>query len=58
MSLAWESIVDWQHSNVTCLLGRDLSEFDFLSATRDGFVPVPLKPVESNRLRQIGRTHV
>ena len=46
-----ESIVDWQHSNVTCLSGRDLSEFDFLSATRDGFVPVSLKPVGNNRLR-------
>ena len=45
-----ESIVDWQHSNVTCLSGRDLSGFDFLSATRDGFVPVSLKPIGSNRL--------
>ena len=46
-----ESIVDWQHSNATCLSGSDLSGFDFLSATRDGFVPVSLKPVEDNRLR-------
>ena len=45
-----ESIVDWQHSNVTCLSGRDLSGFDFLSATRDGFVPVSLKPIGGNRL--------
>ena len=46
-----ESIVDWQHSNATCLLGRDLPGFDFLSATRDGFVPVSLKPIGGNRLR-------
>jgi hypothetical protein len=45
-----ESIVDWQHSNATCLSGCDLSGFDFLSATRDGFVPVSLKPVGGNRL--------
>jgi hypothetical protein len=46
-----ESIIDWQHSNATCLSGCDLSGFDFLSATRDGFVPVSLKPVGGNRLR-------
>ena len=46
-----EAPVDWQHPNATCLSGRDLSEFDFLSATRDGFVPVSLKPIEGNRIR-------
>src|SRR5664279_259722 len=46
-----ESLVDWQHSNATCLSGRDLSEFDFLSATRDEFVPVSLKPIGRNRLQ-------
>ena len=46
-----ESFVDWQHSNVTCLLGRHLSGFDFLSATRDGFVLVYLNPINGNRLR-------
>ena len=45
-----DSLVDWQHSSATCLSGHDLSGFDFLSATRDGFVPVTLKPVEKNRL--------
>ena len=46
-----EAPVDWQHPNATCLSGRDLSEFDFLSATRDGFVPVSMKPIEGNRFR-------
>ena len=46
-----ESIVDWQRSNATCLSGRDLSGFDFLSATRDGFVPVSLKLIGGNQLR-------
>jgi hypothetical protein len=46
-----EAPVDWQHPNATCLSGRDLSEFDFLSTTRDGFVPVSLYPIRSNRLR-------
>ena len=44
-----EASVDWQHPNATCLTGRDLSEFDFLSATKNGFIPVSLK-----RLNVIG----
>ena len=43
--------VDWKHPNATCLTGRDLSEYDFLSATKSGFVPVSLKPVGDNRLQ-------
>ena len=46
-----DASVDWQHPNATCLTGRDLSEFDFLSATKKGFVPVSLKPTECNRLQ-------
>ena len=46
-----DALVDWQHPNATCLTGRDLSEFDFLSATKNGFVPVSLKPTECNRLQ-------
>ena len=46
-----DASVDWQHPNATCLTGRDLSEFDFLSATKNGFVPVSLKPVGGNRLQ-------
>jgi hypothetical protein len=45
-----DSPVDWQHPNATCLTGRDLSDFDFLSATKNGFVPVSLKPIYNNRL--------
>jgi hypothetical protein len=45
-----EAPVDWQHPNATCLSGCDMSEFDFLSTTRDRFMPVSLKPIESNRL--------
>src|SRR6266542_381284 len=45
-----DSLVDWQHPNATCLIGRNLPYVDFLSATRDGFVPVSLRPIGSNRL--------
>jgi hypothetical protein len=39
----------WTHDDVKCLLGLDLSDYDFLSVSKDGFVPVHVKPVE-NRL--------
>ena len=45
-----DASVDWQHPNATCLTGRDLLEFNFLSATKTGFVPVSVKPVGDNRL--------
>jgi hypothetical protein len=32
------------------LIGHDLSDFDFLSATKNGFVPISLKPIGNNRL--------
>ena len=48
---ASDASVDWQHPNATCLMGHDLSEFDFLSATKNGFVPVSLKPIGGNRLQ-------
>src|SRR6266498_2676230 len=48
-----DSLVDWQHPNATCLTGHDLSDFDFLSATKNGFVLVSIKPIGSNRLPHI-----
>src|ERR1041385_8605070 len=44
--------VDWQHPHATFLTGRDLSDFDFLSATNNGFVPVSLKLVGGNWLQR------
>ena len=46
-----DASVDWNHLDVTCLTGHDLSEFDFLSATRNGFIPISLKPIGGNRFQ-------
>jgi hypothetical protein len=40
------------HDAIACLSGRDLSSFEFISVTRQGFVPISLKPVD-NRLNII-----
>ena len=37
------------HDDIKCLLGLDLSNFELISYTKDGFVPTTLKPME-NRL--------
>ncbi|CAD6336677.1 unnamed protein product [Miscanthus lutarioriparius] len=40
------------HDAIVCLSGRDLSSFEFISVTRQGFVPISLKPID-NRLNII-----
>ena len=40
------------HDPIACLSGRDLSSFEFISVTRQGFVPMSLKPID-NRLNII-----
>jgi hypothetical protein len=37
----------WTHEDVKCLSGLDLSDYDFLSVSKDGFVSVHVKPVEN-----------
>jgi hypothetical protein len=37
----------WTHDNIKCLSGLDLSDYDFLSVSKDGFVPVHVKLVEN-----------
>jgi hypothetical protein len=37
----------WTYEDVKCLSGLDLSNYDFLSVSRDGFVPIHVKPVEN-----------
>ena len=54
VALADAMMVDWQHPEATCLTGRnDLPEFDFLSATKNGFVPIMLKPIGGDRLKNM-----
>jgi hypothetical protein len=44
------AIVDssiWTHDDVKCFSGLDLSDCDFLSVSKDGFVPVHVKSIEN-----------
>ena len=44
--------VIWSYDMVWCLRGVDLTDYQFVSVSRDGFVPVMLEPVQ-NRLNNI-----
>ena len=35
------------HDNVKCLSGVDLSDYDLISCTKDGFVSAILKPMDN-----------
>ena len=37
------------HDNIKCLSGLDLTDYDLISCTKEGFVSAVLKPME-NRL--------
>jgi hypothetical protein len=39
-----DATADWQHGGAQCLSGRDLIGYDFLSVSKEGFVPVYIKP--------------
>jgi hypothetical protein len=45
-----ETPMEWQHGNMRCLTGRDLSGYDFISVDRDSFVPIHVKPADIARL--------
>jgi hypothetical protein len=39
-----DAMADWQHGSTQCLSGKDLSSYDFLSVSKDGFMPVSVTP--------------
>jgi hypothetical protein len=36
----------WSHYNIKCLLGQDISDCDFVSVSKDGFIPISVKPID------------
>jgi hypothetical protein len=42
-----------QNGDAACLLGRDLSDYDYISVGRDGLVPVNVKPTNVSRLSHL-----
>jgi len=36
----------WTHYDIKCLTGQDISDCDFVSVSKNGFIPVSVKPVD------------
>jgi hypothetical protein len=35
----------WFHYDIKCLSSQDISDYDFVSVSKDGFIPVAVKSV-------------
>jgi hypothetical protein len=44
---------DWQHGSAQCLSAKDLTGYDFLSVSKEGFVSVSVKPTSEARLGNV-----
>jgi hypothetical protein len=45
-----DTTADWQHGSTQCLLGKDLTGYDFLSISKDEFVPMSVQSASETRL--------
>jgi hypothetical protein len=43
-----ETQVDVQDGCMECLTGRDLTDYDYVSVSKDGFIPISVKPMTSS----------
>jgi hypothetical protein len=48
-----DAMIDWQHESTQCLSEKDLTGYDFLSISKDGFMPVSVQPISETRLRGV-----
>jgi hypothetical protein len=47
------AMVDWQYGSTQCLLRKDLIGYNFLSVSKEGFVPVSIKPASIAQLSNV-----
>jgi hypothetical protein len=45
-----DASADWRYGSAQCISGRDLTGYDFLSITKDGFIPISVQPTPVSRL--------
>jgi hypothetical protein len=48
-----DATADWQHGGAQCLSGRDLTGYDFHGISKEGFVPMSVKPASKARLDNV-----
>jgi 3,4-dihydroxy-2-butanone 4-phosphate synthase len=42
--------------DMVCLSGKNLNEYDYISVSRDGLIPVSVKPTSMTRLNNMGES--
>jgi hypothetical protein len=48
-----DATANWQHGSARCLSGRGLTCYDFLSVSKDGFVPMSVKLASKAQLGNV-----
>jgi hypothetical protein len=48
-----DALADWQHGSAQCLSGRNLTGYNFLSISKEGFVLVSIKPAFEAQLSNV-----
>jgi hypothetical protein len=48
-----DATANWHHGSVQCLSGKHLTVYDFLSISKEGFVPVFVKPASEAQLGNV-----
>jgi hypothetical protein len=48
-----DATADWQHGSTQCLSGKDLTSYDFLSVSKDGFMLVSMQPASGTWLGDV-----
>jgi hypothetical protein len=48
-----DATADWQHGSARCLSGKDLTGYDFLSISKEGFMLVFVKTASKARLGNV-----
>jgi hypothetical protein len=48
-----DATTNWQHGSAQCLSVKDLTGYDFLSISKEGFVPVSIKSAFEARLDNV-----
>jgi hypothetical protein len=48
-----DATADWQHGSTQYLSGKDLTGYDFLNVSKEGFVLVSVKPASEARLGNV-----
>jgi hypothetical protein len=48
-----DTTADWQHGSTQCPSGKDLTGYNFLSISKDGFVPISMQLDSGTQLRGV-----